>query len=122
MTRADLKRAGLVVMTFALVLASRPQQAGGQNPWQLLADFHSVGVSQVDDNAVVAVLFNSDDKLTALVIFPAVCDGEECVLSDPGAFFVLDQEGSVVTIHIEPGREAICHPIFASALKGFAVA
>jgi hypothetical protein len=109
-------------MTFALVLASRPQQAGGQNPWELLADFHSVGVSQVDDNAVVAVLFNFDDKLTALVIYPAFCDGEECVLSEPGAFFVLDQSGTVVRIHIEPGREAVCHPILASALKGFAVA
>lgn len=120
--RADVKRASFVVMILALVLASLPRHSGGQNPWGFLAGFNSLGLSQVDDNAVVAVLFNADDKLTAPVIFPAVCDGGECVLSDPGAFFVLDQEGSVVRIHIEPGREAICHPIFASALKGFAVA
>jgi len=119
---ADVKRAIFVVMILALILASQPQHAEGQNPWAFLAGFHSIGLSQVDDNAVVAVLLNSDDKLAALVVFPAVCAGEECMLSDPGAFFVVDFEGSLIRLHIEPGREAICHPIFASALKGFAVA
>jgi hypothetical protein len=104
------------------VLVSQPRYAGGQNPWGQLAGFNSVGVSRVDDTAVVAVLFNADDKLLALVIFPAVCAGEDCVLSDPGAFFVTDLEGSVVRLHIEPGREAVCHPIFASMLKGFSIA
>jgi hypothetical protein len=43
-------------------------------------------------------------------------------LSDPGAFIVTDLEGGVVKLHIEPGREAISHPIFASVLRGFSVA
>ncbi len=104
------------------MLALQPRQAKGQNPWGLLSGFHSVGVSQIDDSAVAAVLFNGDAKLLAVVVFPAVCHGEGCVLSDPGAFFVTDLEGGVVRLHIEPGREAICHPIFASVLKGFSVA
>lgn len=120
--RANITRAGFVLVVLALVLVSRPQSAKGQNPWGTLSGFHSVGVSRVDDGAVVTVLFNADDKLFAVVVFPAICDGEDCVLSDPGAFFVTDLEGAVVRLHIEPGREGMCHPIFASVLKGFAIA
>jgi hypothetical protein len=110
------------LVVLALLLASHPHEAGGQNPWGIIAGFHSVGLGQVDKNAVAAVLSSSDDELFALVVYPAICDGAECVLSDPGAFLLLDRDGSVVKLHIEPGREAMSHPIFASVLKGFAVA
>lgn len=122
MLRADVKKIGFVFIVLALVLALQPRQAKGQNPWGQLAGFHSVGVSRLDDTAVVAMLVDSDAKFIALVIFPAACSGADCVLSDPGAFFVTDLEGSVVKLHIEPGHEAICHSIFTSVLKGFFVA
>lgn len=120
--RANLIKVGLVLIVLASIMAFQPRHAKGQNPWGELAGFHSVGVSRLDDTAVIAVLVDSDETLIALVIFPAVCDGSDCVLSDPGAFFVTDLEGSVVRLHIEPGHEAICHSLVTSVLKGFSVA
>jgi hypothetical protein len=122
MLRRNTTKVRFVLVTLALLFAFQPYQAKGQNPWGILSGFHSVGVSRIDDSAVVAVLFNSDEKLLAMVVFPAVCEGENCTLSDPGAFIITDLEGGVVRLHIEPGREAICHPIFASVVKGFSVA
>ena len=122
MLHANARKIGFVLVILALVLSFHTRQANGQNPWEQLAGFHSVGVSRLDDTAVVALLVNSDGKLIALVVFPAVCDGADCTLSDPGAFFVTDLEGSVVKLHIEPGHEAICHSIFTSVLKGFSIA
>jgi hypothetical protein len=121
MQRTDITKACFVLLLLALMLGFYPRQATGQNPWGILSGFHSVGVGRFD-GAVVSVLFNADDSLMALVVFPALCDGDDCVLSDPAAFFVGDLDGGVVRLHIEPGREAICQPIFASVLKGFALA
>jgi hypothetical protein len=122
MRRANLTKAYFVFILLALLLAALPRQATGQNPWSQLSGFQSVSVSRVDNSAVVAVLFNPDHKLLAVVVFPAVCDGADCVLSEPGAFLVTDLEGSVLRLHIEPGREDISHPILAAVLKGFSVA
>jgi hypothetical protein len=122
MRRRNLSKACFVIVVLALMLAMQPRQAKGQNPWSQLSGFHSVGVSRVDNTAVVAVLFKPDDKLVAMVVFPAVCDGADCVLSEPGAFFVTDLQGSLVHLHIEPGHEGITHPIFASVLAGFSLA
>jgi hypothetical protein len=117
-----VKRLSLASVVLAFLLASHPHGARGHNPWGILAEFESVAAGRVDESAVAAILFNPRDELFALVVFPAICDRAECVLSDPGAFLVLDREGAVVRLHIEPGREAISQPIFASVLEGFAIA
>jgi hypothetical protein len=122
MRRADLAKACFVFIVPALTLALQPHQAKGQNPWGHLSGFHAVGVSRIADTAAVAVLVNPENKLLAMVVFPAACDGEGCVLSDPGAFFVTDLDGGVVRLHIEPGHEDTSHPILAAVLEGFSVA
>lgn len=70
MLRADFRKLSLVLIVLAFLLVSHPHQAGGQNPWGVLAGFHSVGVGRVDDGAVAAVLFNSDDELLRWWFFP----------------------------------------------------
>jgi hypothetical protein len=122
MRRADLAKACFVFIVPALTLALQPHQAKGQNPWGHLSGFQAVTVSRIADTAAVAVLVNPENKLLAMVVFPAACDGEGCVLRDPGAFFVTDLEGGLVRLHIEPGHEDTSHPILASVLEGFSVA
>jgi hypothetical protein len=119
---AHLKTLWFVSIVLAVALLSQPRPAEGDNPWALLADFHSLGAGRINDSAVVVVFSDVKEQLTALVVFPALCSGENCDFSDPKAFLVVDSEGSMVTLYVERGHEAMCHPIFAAFLEGFAVA
>ena len=120
MPRSNALRVGFAVVVIALLLGLQPRQVQGQNPWALLSGFHSVGISRVHDTgAILAVLFNAHDELLAMVVFSAVCDDHHCVANEPGAFLITDQEGRLVSFHVEPGREAFCHSVFASVLEGF---
>jgi hypothetical protein len=119
---AHLKTLWLAPIAFALMLLWPPSPAEGDDPWALLADFHSIGAGRIDESAVAVLFSDASEELTALVIFPALCSGENCDLSDPKAFLVIDSGGSMVTLYVERGHEAMCHPIFAAFFKGFAVA
>jgi hypothetical protein len=122
MKSVGVARFGCAAVLLVFFLALEPGSAADQNPWERLSGFDSVGISQVSRSAVVAILFNSAERLIAIVAFPAVCNGAECDLSDPGAFLITDLEGQVQSIHVEAGREDFCQRTFAALLDGFAPA
>jgi hypothetical protein len=122
MLRGHANSLGFASFIVGLVLAFQPRPAQGQHPWSVLANFHSVGAGRLDNSAVVAILINPHAELLAVVVFPATCAAQDCLVSDPGAFVITDASGRLVRLHIEPGMEAICHPVFAAVLEGFTFA
>ena len=109
----------------SLVLAVPPLlRAQAYGPGEILANFILVpgGISRVNEHAVAVLFHNSESGLAALVIFPAECRSQECVVGEPLGCAIFDAEGRVVQLYAVQGTESFMYPIMAAGIAGFETA
>src|SRR5574341_927304 len=105
----------LVILSLALALPPL-LRAQAHSPDEILANFTLVpgGISRVDEHAVAALLHNSERALTALVIFPAECRSQKCVVGEPLGCAIFDAQGRVVELYAVQGTESFAYRIMAA--------
>jgi hypothetical protein len=109
----------MATVILLILLAVAPSaRAQGDGPWMFLRDFTVVpgAVSELEDGYVASVFRNSEKGLLALVIYPGVCDPSGCAVQDPVAYLVVDAQGLLVKLHLNPGTK------LSSVIAGFHVA
>ena len=101
-----LRRLMMATVISSILLSVAPSvRAQTDGPWMILQDFALVpgAVGPVEDGYVGSVFRNFEKGLLALVIYPGMCDPTGCAVQSPVAYLVVDAEGTLVKIHLEPG-------------------
>lgn len=104
--KCHLKQGIAVAVIGAICLLAPPRShSRDEEPWNYLRGFTPVeGAVSLINHAYVGVVFHdAGSGYLALVVYPGVCQAQDCGLEPPVAFFVVDSGGSLVRHHLEPG-------------------